>query len=54
MSRRVDRHGRVTQEAIVLFKLALRLESEGLSKDSEEYSRCPWPCTKNWDSGAET
>jgi hypothetical protein len=39
MSRRVDRHGRVTDRAITLFKLAVRLEHEGLSTDSEEYAQ---------------
>jgi hypothetical protein len=35
---RVDRHGRVTEEAIDLFRQAIRLEHEGLSRDSEQFA----------------
>jgi hypothetical protein len=37
VSRRIDRHGRVTDSAIILFKTAIRLEHEGLPTDSEQY-----------------
>jgi hypothetical protein len=34
---RVDRHGRVTPEAVDLFRIAMCLQHEGLPTDSEEY-----------------